>query len=77
MKMLVLTHDLACAFDELVRAAQRYLTSRAGFGGPVMEAFAVSAVAFTIQLAIDVGDRDPEQMRALERDLIDKLRAGA
>jgi hypothetical protein len=33
----------------------------------------VAAVAITIQLAIDVADRDPKQMRELERDLIAKL----
>ena len=36
---------------------------------------AVAAIAFTIQLAIDTTDRDPTEMRALEHDLIGKLKA--
>ena len=68
MKDLLLTHDLSCAFGELKRAARRYPAD-------IVTDLAVAAVALTIQLAIDVADRDPVEMRALERELIGKLKA--
>lgn len=66
MKQLLLTHDLACAFGELSRAARRHA---AALDPDLMRA----AVAFAVQLAIDTTGRDPAEMRALERDLLAKL----
>ena len=76
MKTLLMTHDLSCVFAELARAAKRYTLPRVlSSGGSVMDDLAVAAVALTIQLAIDTTDRDPTEMRALERELIGKLKA--
>lgn len=60
MIALLLTHDLACATGEL-HAARSSNDRR------------IAAIAFTIQLAIDVGGRDPTEMRQLETDLLAKL----
>lgn len=76
MKMLILTHDLSCTFTELTRAVNRCTRASGSGGVNDLADLAVAAVALTIQLAIDAGDRDPGEMRALERELIDKLRAG-
>ncbi len=76
MKPLLLTHDFSCVFAELARAAKRYTLPRMlSSGRAAMDDLAVAAVALTIQLAIDVADRDPIEMRALERELISKLKA--
>ena len=77
MRHLLLTHDLSCTLGQLAAAACRYpgddrvldVTAR-----PACD-LVVAAVAFTIQLAIDEGGRDPDEMRALERDLIARLEA--
>ena len=61
MRTLILTHDLACTFEDLARVAQRYAKS----SGMAMDDFAIAAdlaiaaVALTVQLAIDSADRDP------------------
>ena len=65
---LLMTHDLLCAFGELAKAARRHTSDRLA-----MTDLAVAAVAFAVQLAIDVADRDPAMMRVLERELITKL----
>jgi len=73
VRTLLVTHDLACAFAELARAAKRHATSGGASGGTTMDDISVAAVALTIQLAIDAGAREPGEMRALECELIDKL----
>lgn len=65
---LVMTHDLSCTLGQLTAAAGRQPS-----GQPPTRDLVIAAVAFTIQLAIDEGGRDPAQMRALERDLIAAL----
>jgi hypothetical protein len=65
-----MTHDLNCVIEQLAREAGYY--TRSPDYKHVMD-LAAAAVAFTIQLAIDHGDRDPDEMRTLERDLIAKL----
>jgi len=69
-----MTHDLTCALGELVRAAIHYPRGKLS-ALPLPRDLAVSAVAFTIQLAIDLTDRDSKELRSLERDLIAKLEA--
>ncbi len=75
-------HDLACALEELGSAARRYALPRLLAASTDRSALdllvgdlAVVAVAFTIQLAIEIG-RDPGQMRDLERELIATLKEG-
>jgi len=70
MKSLLLTHDLSCVIGDLAKAASRY-----PHGAPMRSTLPardlmVAAVAFTVQLAIDVGNHDSADMRALERELI-------
>lgn len=65
MKILM-SHDLTCALDELRSAACRVTRSPYFAANPDL---AITAVAFTIQLAIEAG-HDPAQLRALERELI-------
>jgi len=73
---LGLTHDLACVLEELTSAARRYALPRLlSSQRPVLDDLAVAAVAFVIQLAVDTTDRDPGEMRALERKLIAVLGA--
>ena len=74
MKVLIMTHDLACTLGQLAVAACRYpngattdITSR-----PAQD-LVIAAVAFTIQLAIDEADRDPAEMRVLESALFAAL----
>ena len=72
--LVALTHDLTCAFNELSSAARRFtlpamLSSDRSIGCDLVRA----AVALTIQLAIDVAERDPTEMRALERELVAAL----
>jgi hypothetical protein len=70
MKAFHMTHDLSCTLGQLATAACRYhdmptyVTSRPG------RDLALAAVAFTIQLTIDSTDRDPAEMRSLERALL-------
>ena len=73
---LVMTHDLSCTLGALVVAAFRIHPSAPQLQptAPSRELM-VAAVAFTIQLAIDEGGRDPAEMRVLERELIAKLEA--
>lgn len=73
MKHLLLTHDVSCALGELARACKRQVLSTTDPYVAVTD-LAVAAVALTIQLAIDVADRDPHEMRELERVLIEKLK---
>lgn len=76
--MICATHDLSCAFGELARAARRYPDdARLGSSWERARDLAVAAVAFTVQLAIDETGRDSAEMRALERELIGKLKAEA
>jgi len=66
METLLLTHDLSCTLGELNRAAAR---SRRVLEPPLLR----GAIAFTIQLAIDCAGRDPAEMRALERALLEAI----
>ena len=79
MKELLLihaTHDLSCAFGELANAARRYPDdTRLSSAWERARDLAAAAVAFTVQLAIDEAGRDPAEMRALERELISKLKS--
>lgn len=75
MKFLLLTHDLTCVLGELARAAAHYPRGKLSALPHLPRDLAVAAVAFTIQLAIDEGECDPAQMRALESKLIAKLEA--
>ena len=77
MRLLVLTHDLSCAIGELERAARRCTRLVSSEPLSAVTDLAVAAVALTIQLAIDTTDRDPAEMRALESELIGKLKAAA
>jgi hypothetical protein len=71
---LLMTHDLSCALGELGTAARRYTPpALLSSDRSTTTDLAVAAVAFAVQLAIDATDRDPAQMRALERELIAKL----
>ena len=66
---LFMTHDLNCVIEQLTREADYYTRSP---GYKRVPDLAVAAVAFTIQCAIEAG-RDPDEMRALERELVAKL----
>lgn len=68
---LLMTHDIACTLGALGSAACRYTRPlMLSSSGPSATAdLAVAAIAFTIQLAIETG-RDPDDLRALERELI-------
>ena len=71
---LLMTHDLSCALGELESAARRHtLPAFLSSDRSTTTDLAIAAVAFAVQLAIEVTDRDPTQMRALERELIGKL----
>lgn len=74
MKLLLMTYDLSCTLGDLGKAANRY-PKDAPYSPTTepMRNLLVAAVAFTIQLAIDEGGRDPAEMRALERELIAKI----
>lgn len=67
-------HDLLCTLGELDKAARSFALrpkfSPAGLA--IFKDLAIAAVAFTVQLAIEVG-HDPAQMRVLERELIAEL----
>jgi hypothetical protein len=72
--MFNMTHDLSCAFGDLSASARRFtLPSFLESDQSVHGELAVAAVRFAVQLAIDHGDRDPEEMRKLESDLIAKI----
>lgn len=73
MKILLQTHDLTCALGELMRAAANYPRGQISLLPPLPRDLAVAAVGFVIQLAIDEGEKDPAEMRALEAALIAKL----
>ena len=75
MKSIFMTHDLSCALGELSGAARRCPLAPEPSG--VVTDLAVAAVAFTVQLAIDVAGCDPAEMRVLECELIGKLKAAA
>lgn len=91
--LLFTIHDLSCALGELGNAARRLAITRpptlasdlATLGDEqrrLVGDLAVAAVAFTVQLAIEVQfaietGRDPAQMRDLERELIATLRTHA
>ena len=71
------THDLSCALAELVSVACRYTRpTRLSSDRSITGDLAIAAVAFVIQLAIDLAGRDPSQMRELERELIEMLGVG-
>ena len=81
MKLILLTHDLSCTIDNLGRAASRHSTTALAHlfdsttpstRDPSYNLF-VAAIEFAVQLAIDQGDQDPTEMRALERALIAKI----
>jgi hypothetical protein len=74
---LFMTHDLSCTISDLITAARLCPRESPFQKAPRGRDLFVAAVAFTIQLAIDHGGADPEQMRALERDLIAKLSSTA
>jgi len=68
------THDLACTIGALGSAARRYaLPKLPASDRSATDDLAVAAVAFAIQLAIDTTNRDPADLRALERDLLARL----
>jgi hypothetical protein len=70
---LLMTHDLLGSLGELRSAARRYTLPRMLSSKRRDEIdLTLTAVAFTIQLAIESG-RDPAQMRLLELDLIAAL----
>lgn len=78
-RLVLPVHDLVCALGELERAAVRFSPLKLPSDPSTMALtnitranLARAAVAFTIQLAIEVG-QDPAQMRALERELIAKV----
>lgn len=72
--LLLMTHDLSCAIEELGSAAHRHVLPKLlSSARSVMNDLPMAAVAFTIQFAIDAAGRDPAEMRALERLLIAKL----
>lgn len=73
MKIGLMTHDLTCTISDLCGAAVRYSREKLFTLSGMPRDLAVAAVAFTVQLAIDLTDRDPADLRALERDLIAKL----
>lgn len=82
MKMLMMTHDVACVVETLERAARRY-----ALPGPSSEPMVkyvteilprnltIAAVAFTMQLAIEETACNAAELLALERALITKLEA--
>lgn len=70
---LLVTHDLQCAFGGLGVAARHFVPSFLTSDQSAHGELAVAAVRFVIQFAIDHGDRDPDDMRTLERDLLAKL----
>jgi len=73
--MMMHTHDLSCTIGDLGSAARRYtLPQMLSSDRSVTDDLAVAAVAFAIQLAIDTTDRDPGDLRALESELLSKLR---
>jgi hypothetical protein len=71
------THDLSCTIGALGSAARRYTLPKmlASSDRSATDDLAVAAVAFAIQLAIDTTDRDPTDLRALERELLTRLGA--
>jgi hypothetical protein len=76
--MMVHTHDLSCTIGALGSAARRYTLPKMlapQYHPPLVptDELAVAAVAFAIQLAIDTTDRDPADLRELERELLAKL----
>ena len=74
MKPLHMTHDLSCTLGDLSVAAGQYPRDMPyPTTTEVSRSLFVAAIAFTIQLAIDECGRDPDQMRALERELIARL----
>ena len=75
MKLMLMTHDLTCVLGDLARAASHYPRGKPSTLPMLPRDLAVAAVAFTIQLAIEQEGCDPEQLRALERELIAKLEA--
>jgi len=70
-----MTHDLTCVVGDLIDAAHRHARQgdRSIHHGDTL-ALARAAVAFAIQLAAEEEGRDLDQLRALERDLMAKLR---
>lgn len=66
------THDMSCVVTSLEKAAQRYPQGLPFQNTERERDLWAAAIAFTIQLAIDTG-QDPAPLRALERDLMDKL----
>ena len=70
---LHMTHDLSCTLGALAKAAGRIHPSPLQ-NTPLTRDLLITAVAFTIQLAIDHAGRDPAEMRALERDLFAALK---
>jgi hypothetical protein len=62
----IITHDLVCTLDQLIREARRY--PREGTGLPMERNLAIAAIVFTIQLAIEAG-HDPITLRTIEREL--------
>jgi hypothetical protein len=68
--LLMMTHDLTEALGELTSAARHFTLPRLLSSKRRDEVeLTLTAVAFTIQLAIESGC-DPAQMRLLELDLI-------
>lgn len=73
MKFVFMTHDLSSAFGQLARAALVFPRGKPSVFSMLPRDLAVAAVGFTIQLAIDLTDRDPADLRALEQKLIAAL----
>jgi hypothetical protein len=76
MRKLFMTHDLSCTIGDLGVAARRVPGDPRHDGAfSAMVNLSRTAIAFTIQLAIDHAGRDPEEMRSLERELHAALEA--
>lgn len=73
MTIVLLTHDLACTVEELMRAAANYPRGELSALPPLPRRLVIAAVTFTVQLAIDTTDQDPTLLRELEQALISKL----
>lgn len=72
---LFMTHDLSCTLTDLIKAVHRYPPGVPFQDDKRDRALLIAAVAFAIQLAIDHANGDPDQLRALERELIAKMEA--
>lgn len=66
-------HDDVTAFEHLASAGRTFhMMSERHIVHPYAKELAVSAIAYTVQIAIDTG-ADVDAMRELERKLIDEV----